>query len=107
MTINTVGQQAKVYLFDLDNCAKEFGFKADEGWELSLASREEKVALEKQYYPTISAKVFPEILAEIFHLVESGLKKVKSGIMNSMDSKNLANRELQYLVAYNPKRTIR
>ena len=30
--------QAKIHAFDLANCAKEFGFKPDEAWELSLAS---------------------------------------------------------------------
>jgi hypothetical protein len=107
MTEKTIDHQARVYLFDLNNCAREFGFKADEGWELCLASQEEKKALEKQYSPIVSTKVLPEILADLFNSVKTGLSQVKSGIQNSIDVKGNGLRDLQYLVAYNPKRLIR
>ena len=96
--------QAKIYVYDLDNCAREFGFKADEGWELSLATTEERTALEKKYYPTISTKVLPEILAELFGVVKSKLVQAASNIQNKLDVNRVSGHDLQYLVAFNPKR---
>ncbi|WP_199120781.1 hypothetical protein [Pedobacter sp. ASV28] len=103
----TAPQQAKVYVYELGNCAKEFGFKADEGWELSAASDAEKMAIEKRYHPVISVKVLPEILSEFFDLVNDTLMQLKSGITNTINPGSLLVRESQYLVAYNPKRLIR
>jgi len=96
--------QAKVYVYDLNNCAKEFGFKEDEGWELNLATTDEKTALEKKYYPTISTKVLPEILIELFGLVREKLVQATSNIHNKLDTSNPSNHNMQYLVAFNPKR---
>ncbi len=104
MTNQTVEMQAKVYVYDLNNCAKEFGFKADEGWDLNLATVEEKTAIEKDYYPTVSAKVLPEILSELFGLVKAKLTAAKSIIDKKLDTDVSSDSPLQYLVAYNPKR---
>jgi hypothetical protein len=107
ITAKTIAQEASMYVFDLDNCAKEFGFKADEGWELSMVSSEGKRDLEKQYYPTISVKGLPEMLSPLFNMVKEKLIQAASGIVNSLDSANAENLQLQYIVAYNPKRVIR
>lgn len=106
MMINTKTaiQQARIYIYELDNCAREFGFKADEGWKLNVLSDAEKVAIEKQYHPVISVKALPEALSELFNLVKDALSRVKSNITNPMKPESLSARELQYLVAYNPKR---
>lgn len=104
ISTKTVAQQALVYVYNLNNCAKEFGFKAEEGWELSLASQFEKAEIEKKYYPTVSAKVLPEILGQLFNMVKTILKQVKSGISNAVDPNTLSTPSLQYLVAYNPNR---
>jgi hypothetical protein len=107
ITKKTVAQEASLYVFDLNNCAREFGFKADEGWELNVASAEQKRDIEKRYYPTMSAKGLPEILSPLFNLVAEKLIQVKSGIVNSLNEQSLAGRDLQYIVAYNPKRLLR
>ncbi|WP_295655011.1 hypothetical protein [uncultured Mucilaginibacter sp.] len=106
MTKETVEYQAKVYVYDLDNCAKENGFKPDESWELSLATMEEKKAIEKKYFPTIATKVLPEILGELFGLVKAKLIHAKSEMEKKFDSNTLFNKtnEHQYLIAFNPKR---
>ena len=96
--------QAKVYVYDLNNCAREFGFKEDEGWELSLANKDERTALEKKYYPTISTKVLPEILVELFGVVKSKLVQAASNIQNKLDAGRAPGHDMQYLVAFNPKR---
>ncbi len=104
MTNQTVEMQAKVYVYDLNNCAKEFGFKTDEGWDLNLATLAEKTAIEKDYYPTISTKVLPEILSELFGLVKAKLTVAKSIIDKKSDTETTSGKLLQYLVAFNPKR---
>ena len=104
MANEIVEYQAKLYVYDLNNCAKEFGFKDDEGWELSLATSEGKASLHKKYYPVVSTKVVPEILTEMFNKVKSQLVQAKSNIQNKFDAENMAALDLQYLVAYNPKR---
>jgi hypothetical protein len=96
--------QAKLYVYDLNNCAREFGFKDDEGWELNLVSNEEKATLQKRYYPVVTTKVVPEILAELFNEVKAQLVQAKSNIQNKLDTDRLSVHDLQYLVAFNPKR---
>jgi len=96
--------QAKEYVYDLNNCASEYGFKDDEGWELSLATDIEKLAIEKKYYPTVSAKVLPETLLELFRLVKDKLIAAKSDMERKLDATSGTNINFQYLVAFNPKR---
>jgi hypothetical protein len=104
MDSQKLAYQAKLYVYDLNNCAREFGFKDDEGWELNLVSGEEKASLQKRYYPMVSTKVVPEVLAELFNEVKSQLVQAKSNIQNKLDIDRLSVHDLQYLVAFNPKR---
>jgi hypothetical protein len=96
--------EASMYVYDLNNTAKEFGFKADEGWELNVATQEEKSDIEKRYHPTITAKVLPEIISEMFGMVKDRLSQVKSDIRNNLNTEVRPDSNLQYLVAFNPKR---
>jgi hypothetical protein len=104
MENKTAEYQAKLYVYDLNNCAREFGFHTDEGWQLSLATVDEKAALHKRYYPVVSAKAVPEMLAELFNLVKSQLEQAKANIQNKLNVESLSTPDLQYLVAFNPKR---
>lgn len=105
MAINKAAEmQASIYVYDLNNTAREFGFKPDEGWELNVATQEEMVDIEKRYHPTITTKVLPEIISEMFGLVKDKLIHVKSEIRNNLNTNIRPNSTLQYLVAYNPKR---
>jgi len=103
MSNETIDQKAKIYVYDLNNCATENGFKPDETWEFSLATDSEKEAIEKKYFPTISAKVLPEFLSELFHQVKSKLVHVKYNAERA-GAHNITESGLQYLVAYNPGR---
>ncbi len=103
MINETIEQKAKLYVYDLNNCAIENGFKNEEAWEFSMATDQEKIALEKKYFPTISAKVLPEFLSELFHLVKSKLTHAKYS-KESSHAHNPAGSALQYLIAYNPGR---
>jgi hypothetical protein len=104
MAGKSVEFQAKEYVYDLHNCATEYGFKNDEGWELSLATDTEKIAIEKKYYPTVSAKVLPETLLELFRLVKDKLIAAKSDMERKLETNTGTNINLQYLIAFNPKR---
>jgi len=105
MSNQSVEFQAKMYVYDLNNCAKEFGFKPDENWELSLANASEANDLEKRYHPTITTKVLPEILVELMRIVKVKLIEAKAGFERKHDnSDSTTGRDLQYLVAFNPKR---
>lgn len=102
MNDQTIEFQAKIYFYDLMNCAREFGFKADENWEVSMATSEQKTAIEKQYFPTLSTSVLPEMLAEMFGSVKFKLTKKLAG--KTLDTVAIRQQNLQYLVAYNPIR---
>ena len=96
--------KAREYVFDLGNTAKENGFKPGESWELSLASPEEKSAIERSYYPTVSAKVMPEALAGLLELVKARLQSLNMKFANISQPAGTGYDHLQYLVAFNPDR---
>ncbi|MDB5029853.1 hypothetical protein [Mucilaginibacter sp.] len=104
MNNQTIEYQAKEYLFDLNNIANENGFKSEEGWELSMATADEKKAIEKKYYPTVSTSVLPEIVAAFLTLVKTKLATVKAKFHNATEHDAARNKQLQFLVAYNPNR---
>ena len=104
MKITTVEQQARVYVYDLDNKATELGFKPDENWSLRAVGTDEKAAIEKQFYPTVSVKAFPEKLAELFYLVKAKITQVKPGFVAELGS---AQPDMEYIVAYNTQRPVR
>lgn len=103
MTKDAMELKAKIYVYDLNNCAKENGFKNDETWEFSLATDAEKNALEKKYFPTISAKVLPEFLSVLVSLVKSKLTHATYNI-DRADTHNIKESGFQYLIAYSPGR---
>lgn len=103
MANSKVEMEAKMYVYDLNNCAVENGFKPDETWEFSLATNEEKIVLEKKYYPTLSAKVLPELLSELVNAVRSKLAHASYKIEKAA-THNIKESGSQYLIAYNPGR---
>lgn len=104
MAGQTVELQANMFLFDLSNSAKEHWFKTEEAWEVSLATDDERSAMEKKYYPTISVKVLPEQLAELFELIKEKLILAQSDQEKTWDTKTIIKNQIQYLIAFNPKR---
>jgi hypothetical protein len=102
--VTTTEFQAMEYLFDLGNCAKEFGFKKEESWEVSLASDEERSKIQKTYNPTISVKVLPEALTEVLSLIKNQLNLKRSEMELHLNSKEIYNNQYQYIVAFNPER---
>jgi len=93
--------QAKEFIYDLRNSANENGFKPEEKWQLSLVTLRDKAVIEKKYHASVTTKASPEVLSEIFTLVQAGLKQPASNIP---DVKTIGLNQLQYLIAYNPDR---
>jgi hypothetical protein len=104
MDQQTIDKQTRLYLYDLMNLAKEHGFKADDNWEFSLASDAERTKLQKDYFPTIATKIFPEIGLQVMHGVKAQLKQSFIKEDQALDKRSVIAGELNYLVAYNPKR---
>jgi len=93
----TVGREASLYLFDLQNYARENGCQADNNWQLTRATLDEKRELERSYELIISGKYLPEAIPQIFRLVNSKLNPAE--ILKDADSK-LSSNTGSYLVAY-------
>jgi hypothetical protein len=96
--------KAREYVFNLGNVAKENWFKPDESWELSLATSDEKSAIEKSYYPTVSAKVLPEALTGLLELVKSKLSSLHMNFASMPLPVGEGHEHPQYIVAFNPNR---
>jgi hypothetical protein len=104
MEDKTIETETRIYLYDLMNTAKEFGFKADDNWEFSLATSTERTKIEREYYPTIAAKIIPEILLQVLHSIKSRLKQSLTKDDQMVDMRSALSSDTTYLVAYNPKR---
>jgi hypothetical protein len=102
MINKSVESQAREYVYDVKNCASEFGQSTLEGWEFSLVTDVEKTKIEKNYYPTVSAHPAQEALFELFRLVKSKLLLPLGKTENNFDI-NSANKNVTYLIAFNPK----
>ena len=106
MTIDkqTVENQTRMYMFDMMNTAKEHGFKGEDNWELSMATNTERIKIQKDYYPTVAAKIVPEILLQVLHTIKGRLNQQTHKGEQKPDNQNNLNEDLTYLVAFNPKR---
>ena len=104
MNEQAIETQARMYLYDLMNAAKEHGFKADDTWELSMATDSGRSKLQKDYYPAIAVKIVPEILLQVFNSAKSGLKQSYTNEGQLPDAKAILAENYTYLVAVNPKR---
>jgi hypothetical protein len=103
MINRSVESQAREYVYDVKNCASEFGQSTLEGWEFSLVTDVEKTKIEKNYYPTVAAHPAQEALLELYRLVKSKILLPINNLENSFDSNSLANKNVTHLIAFNPK----
>jgi hypothetical protein len=104
MSNQTVEAQTRMYLYDLMNAASEHGFKADDIWELSMVTDSGRSKLHKDYFPAVSIKVGPEMLLQVFHATQKGLKQSPHNESQLPTAKNILTDEINYLVAFNLKR---
>ena len=103
MINKSVENQAREYVYDVKNCASEFGQSTLDGWEFSLVTDVEKTKIEKNYYPTVSARPAQEGLLELFRLVKSKLVMPLSTGVNGFDVNSTLNKDVTHLIAFNPK----
>lgn len=103
MANRSLDYQVMEYVYDLKNRASEFGFNNLEGWQFSLVSDVEKIKIEKEYYPTMSANPAQEVLLEFLRLVKAKLMLPSSKDGYDFDVNSTAHRDIQHLIAFNPK----
>ena len=103
MANQTIESQAREYVYDLKNCASEFGFNNQEGWQFSLVTDVEKTRIEKEYYPTISAHPAQEVLFEFLKLVKDKLTLPLNKEEYGFDSSSAVHKNVRHLIAFNPK----
>lgn len=102
----TIIQNAREYVYDLGNAAKENGFKDSEAWELSLVSRSEKNTLEKNYHPTVVIGLLPEVITAFVTEVKAAMTRAETAFTR-LGNLDLKTSEIQFLVAYNSNRAKR
>ena len=98
----SVESQAREYVYDVKNCASEFGQSTLEGWEFNLVTEVERKKIEKNYYPTVSAHPAQEALLELFRLVKSKLVLPLNNAGNTFNISTM-DKDAAYLIAFNPK----
>lgn len=104
MEDQTIEFQAKIYVYDLQNCAREFGFKTDEHWEVSMVSAKEKTSIEKKFFPTLSTRILPEMIVGVLASIKVKLRQQLAEKERKLDTAGIQQQELQYIVAYNANR---
>jgi hypothetical protein len=103
MINRSIESQAREYVYDVKNCASEFGQSTLDGWEFSLVTDVEKTKIEKDYYPTIAAHPAQDALLELFRLVKSKLTQQLGNSENSFEANSSMHKDVTYLIAFNPK----
>ncbi|WP_374950358.1 hypothetical protein [Mucilaginibacter sp.] len=104
MNEKAIEDQTRLYLYDLMNTAKEHGFKTDDVWEFSVATDAERSKLQKDYYPTIASRLLPEVMVQVYHAIKERLNQSFSNEEQQLDKRGITAGDLNFLVAYNPKR---
>jgi hypothetical protein len=102
MINKSVETQAREYIYDVKNCASEYGQSTLDGWEFSLVSDVQKIKIEKNYYPTVAARPGQESLFALFKAVKSKLM-MPLGLESGFDITSAANKDMTYLIAFNEK----
>jgi hypothetical protein len=101
--MNNPQAEARLFLYDLANLAKEHWFKPGENWALSLANETEKAAIEKQYFPTLNINGEAGQLQQIATLMRSELQ-IAEPVPEEPDERRARKIPPTYLMAYNPAR---
>lgn len=105
MQNNDIALQAKLFLFHLNNSNDENGIHADEGWKLCQVNEVDKLKIEHDYFPTVSAEVKPSLMSIFSNEVMLNLKqytkvKLKDKHIQTSNGSN-------YFIAFSPTRVRR
>ncbi len=99
MTNLNMDYEANLFLYDLENRAKEHWFKKDEKWEIVIATAKEKIDFEKKYFPVVTLESSPPAVRAIAERVNDKLHPLKEQIYPLIKGN-----ESVWLLAYNPVR---
>jgi hypothetical protein len=99
-----VQSQARMYVYDLMNEAKEHGFKSEDKWNIAVATEADRARMQKEYYPVVTNKLPQNTLVDVFHFIKATLKQSLSSEELQMDAQSIEKNEQRYIVAFNPKR---
>ena len=97
MNNQTIEFQARIYVYDLKNYARELGFREGDSWEVKMATDQQKKDIEKKHFPTLSAKVLPEMLGE---MLSSVIYKLRQRVEKVPDIASIRQQDFQHLVAF-------
>lgn len=103
---NFLASQVNLFLFDLKNEACELGFKADESWNLEIATEDEIISLKKQHHPVISIQLQAQALLRAYLQVKNKLQQSLSKNDMALTADELARDQKRILAAY-PARSMR
>jgi len=103
MMNRTIESEAREYVYDLKNCAREFGFNNQECWQFSLVTDLEKTKIEKDYHPTVSAHPAQEALLEFLRLVKGKMMLPLNKEEYGFDTNSVDHKDVRHLIAFNPK----
>ncbi len=101
-----LNSQVELFLFDLRNEASEYGFRADESWNLQIATEDEVVSLKKEYHPVILLRLQPEALLLAYQQIKTKLHQSLTKGDLTLTADELSRDEKRQLAAY-PARNIR
>ncbi|WP_207532459.1 hypothetical protein [Desertivirga arenae] len=97
-------KSVRTFVYELKNCAIEYGFKA-ESWIIKMATALDKKNMEKLFYPMLFIPVLPETSIEMLQLVSVRLKSesVNEHHDTAFETSSL---NCRFLVAYHPDRKV-
>ncbi len=104
MAAKSAEVQARDFIYELNNCASEYGIAKEELWSISIANDKQKAVIEKKYYPVISALMTVDVAATMPGLIAAKLNQPIAGAEQNI-IKTGAKTDNQYLVAYIAQRT--
>jgi len=104
MANKLIESQAKSYLYDLNNCAHEYGFNKEEHWVFSLATENEKTAIVQKFYPTVLIQGTAVQLAELYKAVKDKYSEMNNFLVDDVTGSKSDKTNAVYLIAHNPKR---
>ncbi len=103
MDKDKIALQAKIYLYHLNNSTKENGLKIGESWKIKQVTDAGRLAIEHDYYPTVSTKVLPKLIEEFSDHVLFLLGTSHTNIPVKERTIEL-NKDAEYLIAYSIER---
>ncbi|WP_316784187.1 hypothetical protein [Pedobacter frigiditerrae] len=106
MKTNNIAFMATEYLFHLSNANDENGIMPSENWKLEKVSLEQKLAIEHDYYPTVSVEVDKKSMDDFADAVLSRIntKYPKIHIKEQVIESQLG---ADHFIAYSPSRVRR